>query len=73
MKTLAFITFIITAPAQHAGEMYITEDPMECVRDGDRMMYHFRAIGVKADMFCEYTTAPVTSLRPVARTRGGDQ
>ena len=66
MKTLAFILFVVTAPAEHAGERYITEHPVECVRDGDLFMREFRDVGYKVDMFCTYTRAPVTSLRPVA-------
>ncbi len=67
MEKLAFITFVITSPAHYAGEAFITTKPMECARDGDFIARNFEALGNEVDYYCEYTSAPATSMRPVAR------
>lgn len=66
MKTLAFITFIITS-GPYAGETFVTSHPMECIRDGEMIARNFEALDHAVNVFCDYTFAPVTSMRPVAR------
>jgi len=69
MKLLAFITFIITS-GPYAGEEFVTTQPMECVRDGEFIARNFEALGHEVDVYCDYTSAPATSPRPVARPEG---
>lgn len=67
MNKLAFITFIIVSPGEYAGEEFITTQPLECVRDGDFIARNFEALGHEVEVHCDYTSAPITSMRPVAR------
>ena len=69
MNKLAFITFIITS-GPYTGEAFVTTQPMECVRDGELIARNFEALGNDVEVHCAYTSAPITSMRPVARPEG---
>jgi hypothetical protein len=71
MKTLAFVIYTITAPADLAGVELITKEPVECVINSDATIPVFQAQGIKVDARCIYTNAPIASARPVARPTGG--
>lgn len=67
MKTLAFVTYTIVAPADLAGTEFITIEPVECIPNMEATVPALEANGAEVDAFCEYTSAPITSMRPVAR------
>lgn len=67
MNKLAIITFIIVSPGDYAGETFTTSHPMECVRDGDFIVRNFEALGHEVEAHCDYTSAPIASMRPKAR------
>lgn len=70
MKTLAFVTYVITAPADLAGTAFITREPVECVPNMEATVEMFESYGVEVDVYCDYTSAPITSMLPVARPEG---
>jgi len=64
MKLLAFLTMILTGP--NGNEIYIiTEHPVECVEKALDIQERFPEY--HSDSFCDYTSAPATSIRPEAR------
>lgn len=66
MITLAFLTAIITGgPSSMIGLELVTIEPVEC--DLRSWLAEFEENGLEADLFCEYTGAPATSIRPEAR------
>jgi len=66
MKLLAFLTMILTGP--DGNEIYfIVERPVECVKTSLHFRMMFEAEGYQVDSFCDYTSAPVTSIRPEVR------
>jgi len=67
MKTLAFVTYTITAPADLAGTEFITNELVECIPNMEATVPALEANGAEIDAFCDYTFAPITSMRPVAR------
>jgi hypothetical protein len=70
-KTLAFVIYTITAPADLAGVELTTNEPVECAINVDATIPAFQAQGITTDARCIYTNAPVASARPVARPSGG--
>ena len=63
MKTLAFVTVIMTSSD---GVWWKTTDPVDCAFGNDAIEV-IESYGHTADMFCEYTLAPVVSVRPKTR------
>lgn len=67
VDNLAFVVFTVLAPADWAGEQFVTIDPVDCVSYMDRVMPEIEASGWEVMAQCFYTQAPATSPRPVAR------
>ena len=66
---LAFVTIVVTqgtAGMPTDTEFYSTE-PVVCGEAMDMMIEAIEGVGGKADGFCEYTYAPIGSVRPVIR------
>lgn len=66
-KTLAFVTYLIVSPPDLAGTQFVTKEPVECVPNMTATVQMFEEYGVEVDVFCDYTSAPTTSPRPIAR------
>lgn len=68
MKMLAFITWLVTSPQTGEVVAVTTGHPDECVEVGDRVATLLKENGAyEVDYFCQYTSAPATSMRPRAR------
>ena len=67
MKTLAFVVYVITSPAEFAGEEFVTIEPVPCAQHIDATIPFFEAHGISLDAYCIYTHAPETSPRPKPR------
>ena len=63
MNTLAFVTITLTSVQ---GVEWKTTAPVECSW-GTVAVEFIESQGRTADMFCEYTLAPVVSVRPQVR------
>lgn len=61
---LAFVTIVVT---QGTGMEFYSTEPVVCGEAMDMMIEAIEEVGGKADGFCEYTHAPVESVRPVMR------
>lgn len=66
-KTLAIVIYTIVSPADLAGVELKTSEPVECVANMSATIPALEANGAKIDAYCDYTGAPVASIRPRAR------
>lgn len=71
-KTLAFVTIVVTQGAGDlpAGTQFRSTEPIVCITGSAEGIKKIEEMGGKADAFCEYTFAPVTSPRPKMRPEG---
>ena len=66
-KTLAIVIYTIVSPVDLSGVELKTSEPVECVANMNATIPALEANGAKIDAYCDYTGAPVTSMRPRAR------
>ena len=64
---LAFVIITITTPGEYDGVRIQTAHPVECNVTMDAMIDAAAELGLDSYGRCVYTSAPSTSLRPVAR------
>lgn len=65
MKLLAFVTYTAFF---HADVVFVTSEPVECTEEALALgIEYFKGLGVEMYAQCDYTSAPVTSIRPKAR------
>lgn len=69
IETLAFVTIIVTQGTVDIpeGTQFRSTEPIVCITGTDEGIKMIEGMGGKADAFCEYTYAPVKSIRPKAR------
>jgi hypothetical protein len=69
IETLAFVTVVITQGVEGlpTGLALETDQPVQCVPVANEILQKVEAMGGQADIFCDYTAAPIKSLRPKAR------
>lgn len=63
-----FLAFITYTALHHADVVFVTREPVECTRAAiEETLDWFAHHGVEMMAQCDYTFAPATSIRPVAR------
>lgn len=69
IETLAFVTIIVTQGTVDIpeGTQFRSTEPIVCITGTDEGIKMIEGMGGKADAFCEYTYAPVKSIRLKAR------
>ena len=66
---LAFVTIVVTqgTSGMPTGTEFYSTEPVVCGEAMDMMIEAIEEVGGEADGFCEYTHAPVESVRPMMR------